>query len=183
VSGPVQSTERASELQPQASVADPAFPQPPTLLGMELVKCRADGCGRRVFFATSVKSGKPTPLDPGVHMAAVFDREPDGVTCCQSVADFWWDLCQLASRYKWEALSDKILAVRGFALSHFGNCKRPQDFSGSGKVVADHRRRMTETLRRVADRLSGPGRTLGPDECREIREMCRAAADNTPEEQ
>jgi hypothetical protein len=180
VSGPVQLPERASASQPQASVANPASPQPPTLLGLELVKCRADGCGKRIVFATSVKTGKAVPLDPAAQVAAVFDRR-DGSVCCHLLSDYWWTLCQLGSKNRMQEVLDGMLAVRGFAINHYQNCSRPQDFSGSGKAVADHRRRMAETLRRVADRLCGPGRTLGQAECEELRLLCRAAADNTPE--
>lgn len=154
----------------------PGLPITPKPLTAD-VQCR--GCERKVFFAKSVKTDKPTPLDPGVHMAVVFTG-PDGVRRCQSAVDYWWDLCQLVSRGKLDEAGTKLLAMDGFAVSHFSNCKRASDFSGSGKVVADHRRRMADTLRRVADRLSGPARSLGQVELAELIGLCRDAADNKP---
>jgi hypothetical protein len=169
VSGPVRTPERGSELQPRPPASPLVADRP----------CRA--CQRPLIFAPNVDGGKMVPIDirTPTYFVVRDDRAPGG-RFAWTWREFFWRIGQMNERDTAAAMS-QLVDVEACGPTHFATCSHARDFSGAGKVVADHRRRMTDALKRVADLMAGPARTVGPAECRQIAELCLAAAENRPE--
>lgn len=136
--------------------------------------CRA--CHKPLLFLPQSVDGKLIPLDARtqVYFAVRDDR---GGRFAHPWRDFFRRVGQLNERDTHAALS-QLVDVEACGVSHFATCPEAGQFGVKGRIDAAHRRLMADTLARVADRLDGPGRTVGRDECREIVAMCRAAVVN-----